>query len=671
MRKPLFGALMLAAAASAFGQAPPNDDPAGAIAVALGINPGAPAGASANFFTNVNATSSAGYTATCGTGAGSDVFFTFSAATSAVHLFALCPPAGYAPGTLGDAILNVYDAAAPTVSLACDDNACVLNSPGTFSNLPQIALSLTSGTIYLLRVSVSGTNPTGSFYLSVAVTPPAVGENCATALAISEGVHAGQLFGATASGTSVTGCVFFSAVTIDVYYDFTPAVGGTLILQREAGAATRMAITTGACGAEVLVTGACTATSYLVATVVAGTTYHLRFGPSTAATTALAGAFLFSLRVVSPTTADSCATATTGANGANGGVTIGGTSDASVAACAGFTSASAIDTWTAYTPPANGQLTYRVAGVSNPQLAVYTSGACGALLGASCPTNGVNGFGATVSVTAGQPVYFRVGQSTVASLGVYNVELSFASAPANDDCANAVPLALGLNGPYSNAGASDGAVIASCASSFRDTWHSFTATQTGRIKVSACGSGGDAVLTAYASCGGAEIACDDDDAGNSGPCATSQTTAPYLEIDVVAGATYLLRLAAKTATSFSYQLDVSYRFSLVITPNVPAQTITIANVAGTPGATIVNAVTFYAGAWPQGWLYGVDVPLPELLGLMAVGPPFLLVLGPSGAASTTFTGAPLPFGLTLYAVGVELGASGFPVRATNAFTVAL
>lgn len=57
------------------GQAPANDEPAGAIVVGLGINPGAPAGASGNFFSNVNATNSVGYSATCGTVAGADVFF--------------------------------------------------------------------------------------------------------------------------------------------------------------------------------------------------------------------------------------------------------------------------------------------------------------------------------------------------------------------------------------------------------------------------------------------------------------------------------------------------------------------------------------------------------------------------------------------------------------------
>jgi len=175
----LAAALLSLGGLSASGQAPANDEPAGAIAVGLGINPGAPAGASGSFFSNANATNSAGYTATCGSVAGADVFFSYTPATGGVHIFALCPPAGFIPGTLGDGILNLYDAAAPTTSLACDDNACVINSPGNFSSLPQVALTLTAGTVYLVRVSVSGTNPTGEFYLSIVQAPTAPGENCA------------------------------------------------------------------------------------------------------------------------------------------------------------------------------------------------------------------------------------------------------------------------------------------------------------------------------------------------------------------------------------------------------------------------------------------------------------------------------------------------------------
>ncbi len=653
------------------GQAPANDDPAGAIVVGLGINPGAPAGVSGGFFSNANATTSAGYTATCGTVAGADVFFSFTPATAGVHILALCPQAGFIPGSLGDGILNLYDAAAPTTSLACDDNACVINSPGNFSSLPQVALTLTAGTTYLVRVSVSGANPTGDFYLSIVQTPTSPGENCAAAAVIGEGVHAGQLFGTTASGVLLTGCVFFSAITLDVYYSFTPATTGNLILHREGGSATRMALSTGACGAEVLVTGSCISTNYLTTPVTAGVTYRLRFGPTTAPSSALLGAFLFSLRVVPVAPADTCATANVAVTGANAGMTLGALADGSITACTGFTPASAADSWHAFTPPTNGQLTIKVAGIANVQTAIYTSGACGALTGASCPSNSVNGHSATVSVTAGQTVFVRVGQSTAASLGVYGVSIDFAGAPLNDDCAGATALALGPNGPFSNAGASDGAITASCATSFRDVWHSFTATLTGRIRVSACGSGGDPVFSLFGSCGGAQLACDDDDVLNRGACALSQTAAPYLEYDVQAGGVYYLRVASKTASTISYQVDVSYRFSLTIVPNVPASTITVANVAGPPSAVVVNAVTFNIGAWPNGWLYGVDVPFGELLGLMAVGAPFLVTLSPSGAASTTFTNVPFPFGLNLYAVGVEIGASGFPVQATEPLVIAL
>lgn len=672
MRLPFAFAALAAASAVARAQTPVNDDPAGAIAVSVGVNPSAPSGVSGSYYSNVGATASTGYVATCGLGAGSDVFFSFAPTVAGVHVFALCTPAGFLPGGLGDGILNVYDAAAPTTSLVCDDNACFVNGPGSASNLPQASVALAAGATYLVRVSVSGITAPGDFYLTVLpATTAGGGETCATTTLVGDGVYAGNAFGVTASGVTYPGCVFFTATTLDLYYDYVPAATGIMILQREGGAATRMAVTSGPCGAESLVAGTCTSGGYLAVPVVAGTVYHLRFGPTAAPATAALGAFLFGVRLLSAALNDACASATPLVLGDNAGSTVGATPDAATPACSGFTVATALDNWFSYAAPSNGNLAIRLLGVNAMQMATYVGGSCGALPTATCATAGVSGHLAAVQLTAGQTVFVRVGQSSPTGVGVFNLRLDFAPAPANDDCAGATALALGPNGPFSNAGATDGSVVSGCFGGSNDLWFTFVAPLSGRVRFSGCGSTGDVGFAVFSSCGGAETACDDDDAANAGPCATTAPTAPFLEVDVVAGTAYLLRAAGETSAAVSVSVDVSYRFSLTVVPNVGAGTIVLSNVAGTPGAAVVNAVTFYAGNYPNGWLYGVDPPFAELNYLLSFGPPFLATLNGAGALTHTFGNAPLPLNLTLYGVGVELGASGSPVRGTAPVVVNL
>ena len=71
------------------------------------------------------------------------------------------------------------------------------------------------------------------------------------------------------------------------------------------------------------------------------------------------------------------------------------------------------------------------------------------------------------------------------------------------------------------------------------------------------------------------------------------------------------------------------------------------------------AVTFNQGAFPNGWLFGIDIPFNELAHELAIGPPYT----GAGGAFTIGPFGGLPSGLTFYAVligldgGVLLGAS--------------
>lgn len=74
-------------------------------------------------------------------------------------------------------------------------------------------------------------------------------------------------------------------------------------------------------------------------------------------------------------------------------------------------------------------------------------------------------------------------------------------------------------------------------------------------------------------------------------------------------------------------------------------------VFGPPAGTSFMAATQNAGAYPNGWLFGLDIPFPELGLEIATGAPFLNRLDASGSFTIgPFVG--LPSGLHFYAIAL-------------------
>lgn len=650
------------------GGPPSNDDPSGAIAVFAGVNPGAPSGASGTYFTTAGATDSAGYGSPCGSNLTADVFFLYTATTAGLHAFANCTPAGFAPGSLADSAIAVYGVGSPFAPLACDDDACVNVSPGNSGLLSQVVVSLSASETVYVRVATYGVNPPGDFYLSVVPPTSDGGNTCALAPAIGVGVHGGQLFGKTASGLVVPGCASFTSATFDVFYAFTAPSTGECVVQREGGGATRMAASTGACAAPTLVAGSCVTASYVRFPVVAGATYVLRFGALSAPASAAAGRFVFTVGVLAPRFNDACATASALAQGDNLGSSVGMTADPAVAACAAnFSPTTALDAWFSYVVASTGVVRVRVFASTSHQAAIYRGGTCASLGTATCPASAVNGLVDAAPAVAGDVIRVRVGAVSAGAAGAFNVRIEELPPPLNDDCAGAAaaPLGVGLNGPYNACGATTGGPAFGCAASYRDLWHAFVAPISGVIRVDGCGSANNAAFAAYDACGGVQIACDADDLLNAGPCATTAGFAPFLTFPVVGGSTYLVRVAnADDHDGLTYVVNVRYKFGLDVTsvpapPPTPASDMTLRVVAGTPGRACFNAMTLTQGAFPNGWLYGIDIPFGELLTLPFAGPPFLVVLDVFGEYAVTIPGVPT-LGATFYAVPIELGPTGLP-----------
>ncbi len=128
--------------------------------------------------------------------------------------------------------------------------------------------------------------------------------------------------------------------------------------------------------------------------------------------------------------------------------------------------------------------------------------------------------------------------------------------PANDTCASPVTVIQGTNvlgtgespcGAYITDGS------ASCApggTSKADRWYRFTPVSSGNFRIDTCGGNFDTVVTIYDSCGGAELACNDNYVTGPTTSCTS-TRSRVASMFMTGGVPYLIRVGAPTAAFLS------------------------------------------------------------------------------------------------------------------------
>jgi hypothetical protein len=223
--------------------------------------------------------------------------------------------------------------------------------------------------------------------------------------------------------------------------------------------------------------------------------------------------------------------------------------------------------------------------------------------------------------------------------------------PSNDACGNPVQLALGVNGPYTNAGATDSGAVASCpvGGGFKDLWFFFVPSCSGSLDVATPCTGFDTTLTAYDTCGGNELACNDQDPAGCG-------NGSRITFAVTSGMAYLIRVASfSTTATGSFTITTSYgAMGLAYSSPMGAGSIQLDITNGPLNGGYFLALTFLAGAFPNGWLFGVDIPLGELNILIATGPPFLGTLDACGAFTLGPLSAPNVSGSPFYSVALGL-----------------
>ncbi|MBX3382082.1 MAG: matrixin family metalloprotease [Phycisphaeraceae bacterium] len=155
--------------------------------------------------------------------------------------------------------------------------------------------------------------------------------------------------------------------------------------------------------------------------------------------------------------------------------------------------------------------------------------------------------------------------------------------PTNDNCASATALTLGVTAVGDTTWATtDG--VASCrpTNSGKDVWHTFTPSCTGTYRIAACNSQFDVVLSVHSACPGTSantLFCLDDGTLNGSP-ACGNTFHPSMDVTLVAGTTYRIRVAG-FGTS-----PASGAYNLVVNSVAPAN-----DTCG--GATLVGD-----GSWP-------------------------------------------------------------------------
>jgi hypothetical protein len=121
---------------------------------------------------------------------------------------------------------------------------------------------------------------------------------------------------------------------------------------------------------------------------------------------------------------------------------------------------------------------------------------------------------------------------------------------ANDDCAYPFELQNGLNGPFSNTGATSGGPTFQCASGGNDVWFTYLVGSAGTLDVSTCGQTNyDTLIEVFTgSCGNlVQLACNDDS------CAS---LASQISVAVQPGV-HLIRVGGYNSLTGNFNLQVS------------------------------------------------------------------------------------------------------------------
>jgi hypothetical protein len=165
----------------------------------------------------------------------------------------------------------------------------------------------------------------------------------------------------------------------------------------------------------------------------------------------------------------------------------------------------------------------------------------------------------------------------------YKFDVSIGGVPPNDNCANATTLTLGAVAVTSTTISATNDGVSSCDPTGNDIWYQVNTVAPGILNVDTCTSLIDTVLTVYSTCGGTELACNDDCGGT--PCGA---TSSCLSVPNLPAGNYKIRVSDKgvggvirVKASFVVGNDTCATAQLVSVPSVTAGT-TVGATAESP-----------------------------------------------------------------------------------------
>ena len=142
---------------------------------------------------------------------------------------------------------------------------------------------------------------------------------------------------------------------------------------------------------------------------------------------------------------------------------------------------------------------------------------------------------------------------------------------------------------------------------------------------------------------------------------------PVGGLSLLPGGTAWVGFTASTGGSFENHDLLSWTYEpgmlLKLSYDPMSFVVSLSDVGGNPGDLCFNALTLTAGAYPNGWWYGIDIPVLEMAQEFNLGAPFLTALDANGSYSILLPGIP-PLGLTFYGVALDISAVGLVVKSS-------
>jgi hypothetical protein len=328
-------------------------------------------------------------------------------------------------------------------------------------------------------------------------------------------------------------------------------------------------------------------------------------------------------------------------------------------------------------------------------LQVFTEG-CGVLAPASGCSDAVS-----VSVNAaGIPLLIAVSASSGADFTLI-VDCPNPP-PSNDDPSGAIAIVGGVGpdgsagyftGAFGNIGATQSPGFSTAPSSFcfgtpyaprSDVFFSYVPQSDGPATITATPAAYGGAASSYKTMmeifryvsdpvysGYVHIACDDDGGAGNG--------VSEIAFNPTAGSLYLIRISSAWTLGSSFgneqifegqfQLTVSRSFRFDMDAPLGPGSIRLRNMNGPPNSVALTFLTLAPGAFPNGWLFGLDPTLAEIQLAVTFGAPFNNVLDADGGSSFS-VGPGLP-SFTLYGVTLKLSPAGLIAGASPpvAFTI--